>query len=217
MNKLWSKQACLGACWLMFFLVDQPRAEFRLLEPHSETRVGRIEKFVAAEAFKVGSRIGGRTLSTVGFNFAQHFLAVVEENVPEVQMNAWTLLYATGDTSLIKVSGGEESVARFIAHIHHLMELGDEGPSHVDWQSNFAYARSPVDGRLWAVHWNLSYANEWNIGAVYVPHVQLDWRSGSRLFSSRPAPDTSVCTAAVDIRSGCHDAVGGPEVSARAP
>jgi len=63
------------------------------------------------------------------------------------------------------------------------MELGNKGPSHLDWRSNFAYMRSPVDGRMWAVHWTVNYANEWNFGAVYVPHSELDWRSGSRLFS----------------------------------
>jgi hypothetical protein len=37
---------------------------------------------------------------------------------------------------------------------------------------------------LWAVHWTVNHANEWIIGAVYVPHPELDWPAGSRLFTS---------------------------------
>jgi hypothetical protein len=63
------------------------------------------------------------------------------------------------------------------------MEMGEQGPSHVDWRSNFAYVRAPIDRRLWAVHWNVNHAGDWIIGAVYVPHPHLDyWRSDSRLF-----------------------------------
>jgi hypothetical protein len=68
------------------------------------------------------------------------------------------------------------------------MEMGEEGPGHTDWRSNFAYVRSPIDGRLWAVHWSVNYENEWAIGAVYVPHSHLDWHSDSRLFSSVVIP-----------------------------
>jgi len=159
--------------------------EFKLLDPHSETKVEGAERFVAAEAFKVGNRIGSRTLSAVGLNFAQHFLGIVEENVLETSLKGWTLLYTAGDKSFIDLLGGEEKAAvPFLTYIHRIMEMGEGGPSHLDWQSNFAYLRSPVDRRLWAVHWNVNYANEWNIGAVYVPHPHLDWRSDSRLFSN---------------------------------
>ena len=66
------------------------------------------------------------------------------------------------------------------------MAMGTEGASHTDWRSNFAYMRSPVDRRLWAVHWTVNYAGEWNIGTVSVPHEHLDWRAGSRLFAYAP-------------------------------
>lgn len=157
--------------------------EFRLLEPLTETKIEHIEKFTAAESFKIGNRIGGRTLSSVGLNFAAHFLGVVEKDVPAASVRSWALRYTIGDRSLINALGGEEEVARSsLAYIHRVMGMGDEGPSHTDWRSNFAYVRSPIDRRLWAVHWTVNYANEWTIGAVYVPHAQLDWRSGSRLF-----------------------------------
>jgi hypothetical protein len=35
----------------------------------------------------------------------------------------------------------------------------------------------------------VNYANEWNIGAVYVPHEALDWRSGSRVFTKGGEPE----------------------------
>ena len=164
-------------------------AEFKLLDPVKETKIGRIEKFVAAEAFRIGSRIGGRTLSAIGLNFTQHFLGVVETDVPAISLRGWTLLYTTGDKSLIKALGGEQEAAvPFLAYVHRLMEMGEEGAGHTDWRSNFAYMRSPIDGRLWAVHWSVNYADEWTIGAVYVPHPHFDWRSGSRLFGNPVTP-----------------------------
>jgi hypothetical protein len=69
-----------------------------------------------------------------------------------------------------------------------MMQMAERGAGHTDWRSNFAYLRSPIDQRLWAVHWTVNYANEWNIGAVYVPHADLDWRSGTRLFTRAREP-----------------------------
>jgi hypothetical protein len=201
MTRLPWSQAGLGICCLMLFIAGASGGEFRLLEPHSETRLDRIEQFVAADAFKVGTQIGGRTLSAIGLNFAEHFLGVLESNVPESHMHGWTLWYTAGDESLIEASGGEDGVIRSLACIHHLMELGDNGPSHLDWQSNFAYLRSPVDRRIWAVHWTVNYAGEWNIGAVYVPHPQMDWRSGSRLFSGRTVEPKTGTTSLSHVRN----------------
>ena len=212
MKKLRTSRAALGLSCLVPFVADVLGGEFRLLERHSETRIDRIETFVAADVFNMGGKIGGRTLSAVGLNFQQHFLGVVEHNVPETHVSAWTLLYTVGDKSLIDVSGGEEKTAvPFLAYIHRSMEMGETGPSHLDWRSNIAYMRSPVDRRLWAVHWSVNYANEWNIGAVYVPHAELDWRSGSRFFTG------AYCAAGVDTPAACRDAVGGIDVLARAP
>jgi hypothetical protein len=168
------------------------RNRFRLLEQRSETRIGRIGTFVAAEAFKEGSRIGDRTLSAVGWNFLDHFSKVVEENVPEVTLKGWTLRYTGYDESHIKALGGSEKAAVPLAHIHRLMELGELGPSHLDWQSNFAYVRSPIDHKLWAVHWYVNDANEWVIGAVVIPHPEIDWRPNSRLFGGSVSSPNSV-------------------------
>jgi len=189
LKELGARRAALGFCCLMLFVANAAGSEFRLLEPHSQTRVGRIDTFVAADAFKVGTRIGGRTLSAIGLNFTQHFLGVVEMDVPAASLAGWSLRYTTGDRSLFKVLGGEqEAVVPFLAYIYRIMEMAEEGPGHIDWRSNFAYVRSPVDQRLWAVHWSVNYANEWTIGAVTVPHPDLDWRAGSRLFSRRTPP-----------------------------
>jgi hypothetical protein len=169
--------------WLAIFASEPTGAEFKLLNAHSQTRVERIEKFVAADAFKEGNRIGGRELTAIGWNFRVHFLGVVEQNVPETNLIGWTLLYAAGDTSLIGALGGEQRAPlSFLGHSYRLMELGENGPSHVDWRSNFAYLRSSIDHRLWAIHWSMNYENEWSIGAVLVPHPDIDWQPGSRLF-----------------------------------
>jgi hypothetical protein len=170
----------------MLMLASGPAgAESRLFDPLQETKSGRIKKFVAAEAFKTGTRIGGRTLSVVGPNFAQHFLRVVEKDVPVIALRGWALRYTADDGWLIKALGGEhKAILPFLAHIHHVMEMGDAAVGHTDGRSNFAYVRSTVDGRLWAVHWTVNHADEWIIGAVYVPHPELDWPAGSHLFTS---------------------------------
>jgi hypothetical protein len=170
---------------LLLLAADPAKADFELLERLQDTRIAPIERFVVAEAFKAGTKIGGRTLSAIGLNFTEHFQGVVERDVPAGFLSGWTLRYTTGDKSLMKALGGERHAALpFLAHIHRLMELGKAGAGHTDWRSNFAYVRSPVDKRLWAVHWTANYTSEWTIGAVYVPHPHLDWRSGSRLFSN---------------------------------
>jgi len=181
-------------------------AKFNVLDPLPETRIARIEKFVAADTFRVGNRIGGRILSAVGLNFTQHFIGVVEKDVPAISLGRWTLLYTTGDKFLIKSLGGEGQAALpFLAYVHQIMELGKQGAGHTDWRSNFAYVRSPVDQRLWAIHWSVNYQNEWVIGAVYVPHPDLDWRSGSLLFGRQTVLREFSCTAGIDAQIACQD------------
>lgn len=160
------------------------RAEFRLLNPHSRTNAPPIEEFISADAFREGGRIGGHTLIAVGWNFRDHFLAIVEQNVPEATLKGWTLLHTAGDTSIIRSLGGEQKAPlSFLAYVYHLMEMGENGPCYVNWQSNFAYLRSPIDHRLWAIHWSMNYEDEWTIGAVLVPHPYVVWPPGARLFN----------------------------------
>jgi hypothetical protein len=77
------------------------RTQLRLLEPHSETRAARASKFVAAEAFRIGGKIGTRTLSSVGLTFAYHFLPIVESNVPAATLKGLTLLLIASDAALV--------------------------------------------------------------------------------------------------------------------
>ena len=178
----------ISICAFLHPLSCASAGDFRLLDPLDETKVQAIETFVAAEAFKVGNWIGRRTVAIIGLNFAEHFLQAVERQVPAVSLKGWTLRYTMGDRPLIAALGGElHADLRFLAIIHRIMEMGEEGPSHNDGRSNFAYLRSPVDRRLWAVHWFVNDANQWVIGAVQVPHPQLDWRSRSRLIGPTPS------------------------------
>lgn len=179
--------ATIWLAWLVIFSVEPTRAEFKLLSPYSQTLLERIEKFAAADVFKEGRMIGNRELTAIGWNFSEHFLGVVERGVPETALKGWTLLQPAEDVSLIRALGGEQKAGVFLGHIYRLMEMGETGPSHVDWQSNFAYVRSPIDQRLWAIHWSVNYHNEWSIGAVLVPHPDLGWSPNSRLFGGYSA------------------------------
>lgn len=174
----------LGIICSTFFIPQAGLAEpNKLLALRPEVRIKQNHRFVASDEFKLGGQIGGRLLSAVGWNFARHFLPVLEENVPEASITAATLRYTACDQSLLEEIGGEDNICiPYLAYIHQLM--ADAGPSHVDGQSNFAYMRSPSNPRVWAIHWTVNRANEWNIGAVFVPHPDpaMDWRAGAKLF-----------------------------------
>jgi hypothetical protein len=192
-NRRGLRMALVLCCLLGLAPAAGAGVESTLLDSLKTTSIGRIERFVAAEAFNVGKGIGGRTLAVAGLNFAQHFLGVVEKDVPAVALHGWELRYSTGDRSLIEALGGERGAAvPFLAYIHAIMEMGDAGVGHTNWRSNFAYVRSPVDQRLWAVHWWVNDANEWCVGAVYVPHPAMDWRLGSRVFTTGREPEDAL-------------------------
>lgn len=170
--------ASVGAVWMAGVWAGAARAESRFLDQIHTLRVPAIESFVAAERFSVGRSIGGRPLGSISFNFTQHFSALVEGDVPAASVSVWSLRYTMGDASLV-----QSPVAR-LAHVHAIIEMGGASAGHTDWRSNLAYVRSPVDHRLWAVHWSANHDGEWTIGAVHVPHADLDWPAGSRLFSA---------------------------------
>ena len=144
------------------------------------------DTFAVADAFKVGSKIGSRTLTAISWNFSKHFLGVTEHHVFETQIIAWTLLYTADDKWILETLDGQQGAGSCaLANIHNLMALGEKASNHLDGQSNFAYVRSPVDRRLWAVHWLMSRSDEWVIGSAQVPHPEIGWRVGSRLFTNQ--------------------------------
>ena len=158
-------------------------------EQHALLTLPGKDTFAVADAFKVGSKIGGRTLSVISWNFSRHFLDVIEHHVLETQIIAWTLLYTADDKWILETLDGQQGAgACALANIHSLMALGEKASNHLDGRSNFAYVRSPVDHRLWAVNWLVSSTDEWVIGSAQVPHPVIDWRGGSRLFTSRNVP-----------------------------
>ena len=157
-----------------------------LLEQRAVLPLPGKDTFAVAEVFKEGSKIGGRTVSAIGWNFSKHFFGVIEHHVRETRIVAWTLLYSADDKWILETLDGKQADGSCaLANIHSLMALSEKAFNHLDGQSNFAYVRSPVDRQLWAVHWVVSSRNEWNIGSVQVPHPQIDWRVGSRLFTSQ--------------------------------
>ena len=166
------------------------QAKIALLEQHALLNLPAIEAFVVAEVFKVGKKIGDRLLSAIGWSFSEHFLSVTENYVRETQIAAWTLLYTADDKWILETLDGQpDGGTCALANIHGLMTLGEKVYNHLDGQSNFAYVVSPIDRRRWAVHWLVNSTNEWIIGSVQVPHPDMPWHRGSRLFTSRTSRD----------------------------
>ena len=76
-----------------------------------------------------------------GLTFSTHFIGS-ERNVPAAALGARGLHYTTSDASLIGHLGGETRAAvPFLAYIHRLMEMGDNGDAGCD------FARAPGSAR----------------------------------------------------------------------
>ncbi len=172
---------------MLTVIVSGPAASLDLDTLGTDDRVpiARADRFVVTEAFAIGSRIGEHGVSAIGFNFRTYIYPIIETEVVASPVDSWTLGRSADDATLIAMIGGENKIAVSLSAIYRLIAGDDRRDSHTDGQSNFAYARSPVDGRLWAIHWTLDAAGEWVIGAVYVPHPDLDWPAGARLFVPR--------------------------------
>jgi len=178
---------CIGIIAGLGTMPASARDGFKRLEAQASVPLAAGERFVAADAFRVGGEIGGRTVRYIGLDFVRNFMGIVEEGSPEGTVHVYSLLYTLGDASLLKALGGTEAAsATTLSAIYRVMALGEAGGSHTDWRSNLAYVRSPVDGRLWAIHWTVGHHGGWSIAAVHVPHSHLDWRSGTRVFVARP-------------------------------
>ena len=106
-----------------------------------------------------------------------------------VALHAWMLPYSADDPSLIARLGGEESVTVPLCSIYHLMEMASRGGSYTDARSNFAYARSPVDHRLMAIH---RFVNERN---------QSEWSRGGAASATGLAVGIARCEQS-DCRGG---------------
>jgi hypothetical protein len=182
-------------CCLLFPANPGSAADLQVLEPHGQAEIGGLERFVAAEAFKTGNRIGDRVLGVVGLSFEKHFLSVVETHMQPASLQVWTLRYSADDALLISLIQGQRALTLQLSAIHRLMELGRNAGSHTDGRSNFAYVRASADGGLWAIHWLVNERGEWVVGAVQVPHPDLFWFRGSRVFAAAaiqaraPKPD----------------------------
>jgi hypothetical protein len=121
--------------------------------------------------------------------FAKLFVPAQENNIPEMLVSASTLLYSAHDALILKyVRSNGTGFNCQLAHVHHLMKLGEHGPCHTNGKSNFAYSYVPIDHAMWALHWFVNDVNEWVIGAADVPHPDIEWQSGSRLFTSHANP-----------------------------
>ena len=200
MTRLPWSQAGLGICCLMLFIAGASGGEFRLLEPHSETRRDRIEQLLPPTHSKWGPN-RRPNIECDRVELRRAFSRRPRKQCARVHMHGWTLWYTAGDELLIEASGGEDGVIRFLACIHHLMELGDNGPSHLDWRSNFAYLRSPVDRRNLGGSLDRELRRRVEHRCCLRPAPTDGLAFGSRLFSSRTVEPKTGTTSLSHVRN----------------
>lgn len=175
--------AVLGAIALTAVSPAPTAAYDRFLALVHTQEVSTAVSFVASERFRVGNVIGDRRVASIGTNFTTYFGTLVERYAPPASLAVWELPYPLADTSIMMMLGGSSSAVTHLSHIYAIMERGMAGANHMDWQSNIAFLRSPVDRRLWAIHWSVDHSGAWSIGAVKVPHAGLDWAAGTRVLA----------------------------------
>ena len=121
------------------------------------TPMKAVKRFVVADHFKVGNKVGGLKIGGVGGNFVRHFLSVIEEDVPQRTLPAWTLAEDSLDQPIVTVLGGEQEPAMqtHLAHLFQTMELGKRGPGLWNDKVNIGYKMSPVDASCFVVYWHV--------------------------------------------------------------
>lgn len=155
-----------------------------LLIPIPATPMGAVERFVVADVIKIGAKIGNYEVAWIGDNFKQHFLGVVEENVPARELPGHTLARYSRDEPIINGMGGTMKklgpAATALSHLFGVIPLGKSGPGLFNGYANIGYKLSPIDQEPWAVDWSVD-DGELSVDAFPASDPD-DWGGGDRVF-----------------------------------
>ncbi|MDO8495768.1 MAG: hypothetical protein Q7S32_04655 [bacterium] len=151
-----------------------------LLTHLSDTSLGSVKKFVAAENFtKRNTKV---KFWDFGSNFEAHFLGKTERNVSAAVIAVHRLERASLDPEIM-TELGEKRIST-LAHFYQLIEAqgqGQAGTLLVNGYANIAYIEDD-NGVLWAVNADWSSGRGWGVGAGSIGSPS-GWGAGFRVVS----------------------------------
>jgi hypothetical protein len=144
-----------------------------------------IDHFDMAGHLKLGCTIGPLRVTYIGPNFAKHFGATTEHDVPACRLEVWTLSEWANDASITAAMNDEPDDGVYLAHMMKVLEVGADGPGLFNGYSNVHYIRSVVDGQLWTPHW---YVRGERLGFGALPLGDpVGWEPGDNFYRTRPS------------------------------
>lgn len=155
----------------------------KLLEFVTTTSVAALERFNAAENFKVNTKKAAVRICYLGKNFKEHFGRKVEGTCEASEIRVHKLTESSLDVPIIAELGdkAEITLGQFFALLSKQGE-GESGPLLTNEWANIAYIRDCGDV-LWAVfaRWNVA-GGGWVVGARSVGHP-FEWGAGYQVLS----------------------------------
>ncbi len=153
---------------------DIKTAAVKLLEFVRTVSLAAVDKFVAAEKFRLGKTIDGIKVGWLGDNFKAGFLSKIEEQTPALEIREHELLKNSRDPAIITELGGEEKVEITLGQFWEFLKTADRRFWYV------AYIRDTKDV-LWAVD------ADWHSDGLCVEADSVDrpyeWDADNRFLS----------------------------------
>jgi hypothetical protein len=147
-----------------------------------------VESYAVAEHIAAGKRLGEFYIAYVNTEFATHFYGLVEEDVPEREIQKYEIrrLEDYRDERIIEAMGGDINnlgpAAISLAHFFGIPGLGTTRGYGEFGRMNIGYAMSPLDLKPRAVYWH-TYLGKYFIGARKIA-AQPGWHPGVMAFGS---------------------------------
>ena len=144
-----------------------------------------VRRFVVADHYRVGNRVGRRWLNSISLNFETQFGHVVEEDVPARTVHIWELMKdARGVAVMETLDRGvvdNPDTQTYLAHMFQLIVLSEKSLCHMGKYVNFSCKYSTTDGQFWMPLWGVGDTIV-EVGATVSSHPN-NWGRHTRVSS----------------------------------
>ena len=109
-------------------------------------RLSRVRTFKVADYCKVGTKVGNLIIGSINQVFREELSMVVERNVPALEdLKAWRRPDLVSDAGIFHFIGNEQAMFLPLAHIFHIMALGEQAGNLMAGMSNRAFTCLPKE------------------------------------------------------------------------